>query len=1052
MPLTKGAQIAIKGVMMAAQVGLTMMNKIEGPRLDNLEVTTADYGTPLERFWGIRRLEGRPIFWAERIREKKKTSKGKSGKYKEYSYYGTFAIAVADHEIDKISRIWMDKHLVYDMTSAGPISVMSGFFVGLQGSPVKLTQGRNMRIYLGTEDQEPDPRMVAWCEDRYGPDSCPAYRGVAYIVFQDIPLEKFGNRIPQITVEAVNDSNINYLWDSETVDSGSDLIVFSADRTRFYADGWVWDAASVSRMYDVVEAPDVMGAGGDFYVLLDGLGTGGGPFLRHYHNDGQYRTVATAPNPADGILATLDGADIFIALRPFAAVSNVLQIYNGNDFTTVDLGFSATWLENDSEGNIWAAGREDGETEIQLACIKGPRNGDAHSFATGSIATVRLFINGDDEFVLEQNGNLHRLASDFTLLQTGSLTNAGTFTHIPNSDQLWRVVSSGVFEYDLTDLSEVRSEAETLWIGAPGDMEDGRYSPISHSVVSIGGGSLVHRFLDRVGSDGTLLANVVEDVADWCGVEEVDVSDLDQTVAGYSVTQGTGKDILSPLLDIHDVDARPHDFGIQFLKRGNSAIGTIPVTEFVREGDEPRYRLTIIQDTDLPATMFLNFADSDKDQQKNTVLPKRPANAVDSQRNLTIDLSTYVGTPPDMQKKADRYFRRKWNERHGIDNALTAEYLGIEPADVYNLELDDVTITAKVKKATLSQGRIALEWTKDFPALTNLGTGSGAAMEGRDDDEIYIPGPAKGFVLDIPITDDSHDLTVPQAHYAAGSYGSANFPGATIYQADEDENDYSPWNGIESADKAVWGYTTDALADAVSNNLWDRGNSVNVNINGGTLTTVTEADIDADPLTNLAALKAGDDWELLNFTTATLEANGSYTLSGFKRGRRGTEWAATGHIAGDEFVLVSSLARDGFGLSDVDTSMSFKAETLGRDYTFSPVIEVEFEGNTLMPYAPARAKLVYDGTDLQGTIIRRTRVGGDWTGGATIPVSETTEAYEVDVYNGATFKRTISVSGTNTFTYTAAMASADGITLPTPPTLVIHQLSDAVGRGFALAA
>jgi hypothetical protein len=58
----------------------------------------------------------------------------------------------------------------------------------------------------------------------------------------------------------------------------------------------------------------------------------------------------------------------------------------------------------------------------------------------------------------------------------------------------------------------------------------------------------------------------------------------------------------------------------------------------------------------------------------------------------------------------------------------------------------------------------------------------------------------------------------------------------------------------------------------------------------------------------------------------------------------------------------------------------------------------------------------------------------------------------VDVYNGGTLKRTISVSGTNTFTYTAAQMAADGNTVSSPPTVNVYQMSDAVGRGFALAA
>jgi hypothetical protein len=50
------------------------------------------------------------------------------------------------------------------------------------------------------------------------------------------------------------------------------------------------------------------------------------------------------------------------------------------------------------------------------------------------------------------------------------------------------------------------------------------------------------------------------------------------------------------------------------------------------------------------------------------------------------------------------------------------------------------------------------------------------------------------------------------------------------------------------------------------------------------------------------------------------------------------------------------------------------------------------------------------------------------------------------------FKRTISVSGTNTFTYTAAQMAADSNSVGTPPPVNVYQMSDAVGRGFALAA
>jgi hypothetical protein len=121
------ATIAVKVALTAAQMALTAMQHTKGPRLDSRKVTLADYGTPIPRFWGIRRLEGCPIFWAEDLREKKVTSKTKGGKYSEYKYFGTWGVIIADHEIDNVARIWMDKHLVYDMTGSGPISPASLF-------------------------------------------------------------------------------------------------------------------------------------------------------------------------------------------------------------------------------------------------------------------------------------------------------------------------------------------------------------------------------------------------------------------------------------------------------------------------------------------------------------------------------------------------------------------------------------------------------------------------------------------------------------------------------------------------------------------------------------------------------------------------------------------------------------------------------------------------------------------------------------------------------------------------------------------------------------
>jgi hypothetical protein len=133
--------------------------------------------------------------------------------------------------------------------------------------------------------------------------------------------------------------------------------------------------------------------------------------------------------------------------------------------------------------------------------------------------------------------------------------------------------------------------------------------------------------------------------------------------------------------------------------------------------------------------------------------------------------------------------------------------------------------------------------------------------------------------------------------------------------------------------------------------------------------------------------------------------------------------------------------------------MAFKTAALLQDSSQGTTIPLTFAGTSLKPYAPARVQASFDGTDWTFTVIRRTRLGGAWVGGTTIPLSEASEAYAIEIYSGTTLKRTLALSGTNVATWTAAMQVADfGTAQSVKPPLIAYQISDAVGRGFALAA
>jgi hypothetical protein len=84
-------------------------------------------------------------------------------------------------------------------------------------------------LHLGTEDQAPDPVI----EMHECAGNVPAYRGLAYITFDELPLKDFGNRIPNITAEIVATAS--------TVHPSQQLDLTSQGVDNWGQNGWLID-------------------------------------------------------------------------------------------------------------------------------------------------------------------------------------------------------------------------------------------------------------------------------------------------------------------------------------------------------------------------------------------------------------------------------------------------------------------------------------------------------------------------------------------------------------------------------------------------------------------------------------------------------------------------------------------------------------------------------------------------------------------------------------------------------------------------------------------
>lgn len=143
----------------------------KGPRLEALRIQGTAEGAPIPCVLGRARVTGQ-LIWAARFREDRHTGGGgkAGGRTVEYGYSLSFAVGLCEGEIDGIGRIWADGRLM-DLS------------------------GVSLRVHRGDELQAPDPLIEAV------EDLAPAYRGTAYVVFEDLPLGAFGNRIPQLLFE-----------------------------------------------------------------------------------------------------------------------------------------------------------------------------------------------------------------------------------------------------------------------------------------------------------------------------------------------------------------------------------------------------------------------------------------------------------------------------------------------------------------------------------------------------------------------------------------------------------------------------------------------------------------------------------------------------------------------------------------------------------------------------------------------------------------------------------------------------------------------------------
>ena len=183
------AQLAIGMVMSAIMVGISYLLAPKGKKSVDQLGMDSQWGAPVPVLYGSKRVQGQ-LIWLGDVYE---SSGGKGGPSQPHAYV-SYAVAFTAGQCTALSRYWLNGVLTYDATS--PWNVQSG------------TPGAEWRLYWGTEDQLPDPYVADWVAEHVpdAPDAVPAFRGMNYILFENLDMVKFGGMLPmasaQLTVDA----------------------------------------------------------------------------------------------------------------------------------------------------------------------------------------------------------------------------------------------------------------------------------------------------------------------------------------------------------------------------------------------------------------------------------------------------------------------------------------------------------------------------------------------------------------------------------------------------------------------------------------------------------------------------------------------------------------------------------------------------------------------------------------------------------------------------------------------------------------------------------
>jgi hypothetical protein len=1051
-PMGSAALGGAIGGMLGAYLGAQFLPDVtqRGPRMEDRRVQISSYGAPIPRVWGAVRLAGN-VIWAADLEEVETETEvgGKGGPSQtvvNYSYYATFAVLLSFGQLLGIRKIWADAALIYDGTLESTGDQFDFVFYG------------------GTEDQLPDPTMEA----ALGVGKVPAYRGYSYIVFNRFPLERFGNRIPSFTFEVVADtgtyssnttakdtqSAFQYRAAKQRIDGKIIAIGHpTATTTRFV----LFDPATGDQLLTVDHDIDANGSTSNTSIclvpptneiwIIDDANV-----MHRFSADtfAELGSTSLAFTGWNGIALTYDPVHrIILCNRAASQVGS--QTYFSIDLRGVVQG-------DYSAGVFFVYNVTAGGSNI----IIGIGSPDISALVTPPVSGGSSYLDGRTDSsnarVIWDAMRQHYVAVTSDNIWTISDTNPPVFTAYPITGD-----TPGI----MVDVQYIPAfDAIAVWSTIVGIMElhlfDADTFELLHHANAFATYGAVSAFLSPI-DPGTafIIGNyrpyevaihsttVGEAVADLCTVAglaggDINVSELTQRLRGYIVGQVMpARSAIEQLAIGYQFEGAEIDDQLYFKRRGGASVETILADDCGAgkdNADEFPIKSVRAQESELPRRLSITAPDPAMDHQPATQYAERLVSHAGGEEQIQLAI---VMTVEEAAQLALALLFDRWVSRTRYTFATGHEYARLVPTDPITLDGRRARIMGRTHDGVLQRWE-ALADDQDVTSQSSLGVASDRPATTPSTAAYIVP--SQMTMLDIAILRDADD--VPGAYVAIS--GQAPFwRGAVLYASDNTGLTYTKELTMPSPGSHV-GVTTNALGNWTGGNVFDETNFLNVSLASGEPASTTRLAALGEDIA--MAVANGAEWEIVQYRDAVLESDGTYTLTGLLRGRRGTEHLMSGHAVGDAVVMLdfSSIRTLTIDSSKIGIPRLYKPASIGDTLAKTPSEDHTITAERLMPWSPVH---LGGGRNVAGDLTlnwtRRTRVGGAWMDSVDASLGEDSESYEVDIHTDATrttVARTIAVSS-ETAAYTAAQQTTDFGSPQSTVYWAVYQLSATVGRG-----